>query len=70
MGWDLESDGPSEALQFLRECKRVLAPGGILDVVVPDTEGMIGVYVACGHLVNESVVPGGARRGAIRVCIA
>jgi predicted SAM-dependent methyltransferase len=57
MGWDLESDGPSEALQFLRECKRVLAPGGILDVVVPDAEGMIGVYVARGHSVNETVIP-------------
>jgi predicted SAM-dependent methyltransferase len=56
MGWDLEGDGPSEALQFLRECKRVLAPGGILDVVVPDTEGMIGVYVA-RHSVTESVGP-------------
>jgi len=46
MGWDLEGLGPSEALQFLRECRRVLAPGGMIDLVVPDTEGMIGVYVA------------------------
>ena len=70
MGWDLECDGPSEALQFLRECKRVLAPGGILDVVVPDTEGMIGEYVAGRLSVNESVVPWWGPRGAIPVCIA
>src|SRR5262245_5055226 len=46
MGWNVE--GPrtlSEALQFLRESRRVLAVGGILDIVVPDTEGMIGEYV-------------------------
>jgi predicted SAM-dependent methyltransferase len=46
MGWDFESSStPSEALQFLRECRRVLALGGILDVVVPDAEGMIVEYV-------------------------
>jgi predicted SAM-dependent methyltransferase len=57
MGWDLEgADGPSEALQFLRECRRVLAPGGVLDIVVPDTEGMIGVYVARSET-REPVVP-------------
>ena len=45
-GWDFEGEGrPSEALQFLRERHRVLSPGGVLDLVVPDTEGMIGVYV-------------------------
>ncbi|HEY7289538.1 MAG TPA: hypothetical protein VH583_06840 [Vicinamibacterales bacterium] len=45
-GWYLEGRWtPSEALQFLRESRRVLAVGGILDIVVPDAEGMIGVYV-------------------------
>jgi predicted SAM-dependent methyltransferase len=46
MAWELEArERRSEALQFLSECKRVLAPGGIVDIVVPDAEGMIGVYV-------------------------
>src|SRR4051812_9558433 len=45
-GWGLESAGtPSEARQFLRECRRVLIPGGALDIVVPDAEGMIAEYV-------------------------
>lgn len=45
-GWNLEGRWTtSEALQFLRESRRVLAVGGVLDIVVPDTEGMIGVYV-------------------------
>jgi len=45
MGWDHEGpETPSEALQFLRECRRILAPSGILDIVVPDAEGMIGEY--------------------------
>jgi predicted SAM-dependent methyltransferase len=37
MGTQLEPPGlPSEALSFLRECRRVLAPGGTLDIGVPD----------------------------------
>jgi predicted SAM-dependent methyltransferase len=45
-GWDFQgTDRPSEALTFLSECRRVLAPGGALDLVVPDAEGMIGEYV-------------------------
>jgi predicted SAM-dependent methyltransferase len=44
--WDLETPSrPSEALTFLRECLRVLAPGGLLDIVVPDAEGMLAEYV-------------------------
>ena len=38
-------DRPSEALGFLRECWRVLTPGGVLDIVVPDAERRIGQYV-------------------------
>ena len=46
MGWDFEGRStPSEALQFLRECRRVLVVGGVLDVIVPDAEGMIAEYV-------------------------
>src|SRR5262249_44388667 len=38
--WGLE---PSEAMKFLRECRRILKERGRLDVLVPDAEGMIGV---------------------------
>jgi predicted SAM-dependent methyltransferase len=47
MGWVLEApDCPSDVKSFLHECWRVLTPGGVLDLLVPDAEGMIGVYVA------------------------
>ena len=37
MGTQVEPEGlQSEALGFLRECRRVLVPGGTLDIVVPD----------------------------------
>lgn len=37
MGQELEPPGlQSEALGFLRECHRVLVPGGRLDIIVPD----------------------------------
>ena len=42
---DLPND-PSEALSFLRECQRVLIPGGVLDIVVPDAECILNEYVA------------------------
>jgi predicted SAM-dependent methyltransferase len=35
---------PSEALSFLRECWRVLGPGGSFDIVVPDAEQIIQEY--------------------------
>jgi len=42
----LEAPGrPSPALGFLRECRRVLTPGGVLDVLVPDAERRIVMYV-------------------------
>jgi predicted SAM-dependent methyltransferase len=45
--WELETPSDaSEALAFLRECRRVLTPGGLLDVVVPDAEGIVQEYVA------------------------
>ena len=46
VAWTLETaESPSEALGFLRECRRVLVPGGVLDIVVPDAEIIIGEYV-------------------------
>jgi predicted SAM-dependent methyltransferase len=45
MGWTLEGPGcPSEAMQFLRETLRVLAPGGTFSVGVPDAERAIRMY--------------------------
>ena len=45
--WHLESASrTSDALAFLRECRRVLVPGGRLDVVVPDAECILREYVA------------------------
>jgi predicted SAM-dependent methyltransferase len=45
--WTLETDAsPSEALAFLRECRRVLIPGGVLDLVVPDAACIVSEYAA------------------------
>jgi len=37
---------PTDALPFLSECYRLLAPGGIFSVGVPDTEGPLKNYTA------------------------
>jgi hypothetical protein len=45
--WELETpQSPSEALRLLRECRRVLIPGGRLDLVVPDAERILTAYAA------------------------
>ena len=44
-GWEHDPPGrPSEALALLRECLRVLQPGGTLDVLVPDAEMILMEY--------------------------
>jgi len=44
---EIESrDSPSDALTFLRECLRVLMPGGRIDVGVPDAEVALRDYLA------------------------
>lgn len=45
MGWSLEAPGaPSEAMQLLRESRRVLVPGGVFSVGVPDGERAAALY--------------------------
>jgi predicted SAM-dependent methyltransferase len=41
------TDDPSEALSFLRECKRVVEPGGIVSIAVPDGAQALRAYVNC-----------------------
>jgi predicted SAM-dependent methyltransferase len=41
----LEHFDPAEAVRFLAECHRVLAPGGVLRVVVPDLEQKARLYL-------------------------
>jgi SAM-dependent methyltransferase len=43
----LEHLSPSDAEGLLRECLRVLAPGGLLRVVVPDLEQKARLYLQC-----------------------
>ena len=42
----LEHLAPEEAFFLLKECQRVLRPGGILRVVVPDLENIVRLYLA------------------------
>ncbi len=41
----LEHLTPEDAVTMLRECHRVLRPGGVMRVVVPDLEGIARVYL-------------------------
>lgn len=42
----LEHLAPGEAHRVLREIHRVLAPGGVVRIVVPDLEGIVRAYLA------------------------
>jgi predicted SAM-dependent methyltransferase len=45
MGWTLESlEAPSEAMRLLRESFRVLRPGGVCSVGVPDAARAVALY--------------------------
>jgi predicted SAM-dependent methyltransferase len=49
-GWEFEAGARrSDARSFLRECHRVLARGGVLDVVVPDAECIVTEYAERRH---------------------
>jgi predicted SAM-dependent methyltransferase len=48
---ELETPGrPSDALSLLRECRRVLVPGGRIDIGVPDAEVALQDYATGGRL--------------------
>lgn len=42
-------DYPEPAMSLLRECHRVLAPGGQISIGVPDTEWPLGEYAGISH---------------------
>jgi hypothetical protein len=39
-------DYPGDAVEFARQCLRILVPGGVLRIVVPDIEPILRAYVA------------------------
>jgi predicted SAM-dependent methyltransferase len=53
LGHFLEHFEPEEADELLRECYRVLRPGGRLGVVVPDTRAVLAHYLAGDHTMVE-----------------
>jgi len=56
--WDLETnERRSPALSLLRECRRVLVPGGILDIVVLDAEGIVSEYIRRRHTEGVASIP-------------
>ena len=43
----LEHFSKKDGVQFIAECFRVLKPGGILRIAIPDLEGIAGNYLKC-----------------------
>lgn len=49
----LEHFERNDAIAFIHECNRVLKPGGVLRVVVPDLEQIAKQYISCLELTIE-----------------
>jgi predicted SAM-dependent methyltransferase len=48
---------PEEAGLFLRECRRVMQPGAVLRIIVPDGESYVKAYIAVGWKEMAGVRP-------------
>jgi predicted SAM-dependent methyltransferase len=53
----LEHFVKDDAIFFLHECKRILKPGGILRVAVPDLEQIVRSYLTCLEAAREGTGP-------------
>ena len=64
----LEHLSRAHASQFLRECRRVLAPGGIIRIAVPDLRAIVSEYEAGGHAdrLIQRLLLADERRGVLR----
>jgi predicted SAM-dependent methyltransferase len=51
----LEHFSREKAADFIRECYRVLKPGGIMRAVVPDLENIVNEYLKHLHIVAENL---------------
>lgn len=56
----LEHFTRDEAKNFIQECKRVLKPGGIIRVVVPDLEAIVRAYLIALESARNAVLGGEA----------
>ena len=43
----LEHFDPDAAVKLLEDCRRILKPGGVIRIVVPDLEGIVRLYSDC-----------------------
>jgi predicted SAM-dependent methyltransferase len=46
----------NSGLSMLKECRRVLKPGGIMRITTPDLEVLIGLYLQNGNPLNERYI--------------
>lgn len=50
----LEHFSKNSAVELIKECHRVLKPGGIIRVVVPDLKSIVEEYLKAFHLYNQN----------------
>jgi predicted SAM-dependent methyltransferase len=64
----LEHLSRADSGQFLRECRRVLAPGGIIRIAVPDLRAIVSEYAAGGiaDRLIQRLLLADERRGVLR----